>query len=253
MSDEPKEYDFPVKSPDLEPVDLGSMAVRLNLGEYHKKPPVRFTHERQLVYLENLARTGLKQRSAAAAGVSMKSVEYARMKNPAFTELEDEAYTLFTESLHDEAVSRARDGWDEPVYQQGNLVGYVRKKSDRLMELLLKAHRAEFGDRLTIDANIKHSGVLLVGDKTPTVDEWEQNFGAKSDGRFAKMIEEGKIVEGEFEVLKEGAFLVPNSYKDAVTLVEKLLAMAKFTPEDVESTMALLRTLGRDIEEDELA
>lgn len=51
------------------------------------------------------------------------------------------ALDIGADSLEDEAVRRARDGYDKPVYQQGQCVGQVRKYSDTLMVFLLKGAR----------------------------------------------------------------------------------------------------------------
>lgn len=43
--------------------------------------------------------------------------------------------------LEDEAIRRAEEGWEEPVFtQSGKLAGYKRRYSDALMVLLLRAH-----------------------------------------------------------------------------------------------------------------
>ena len=52
--------------------------------------------------------------------------------------------------LEDEAKSRALDGNEEPVYYQGKVCGYIRKKSDTLMIFLLKAHRSKYRERQEI-------------------------------------------------------------------------------------------------------
>lgn len=44
-----------------------------------------------------------------------------------------------TESLEEEARNRAVDGTQKPVYQGGQLVGFVTEKSDTLLIFLLKA------------------------------------------------------------------------------------------------------------------
>jgi hypothetical protein len=55
----------------------------------------------------------------------------------------DEAVEAGTQALEDEARRRAVDGWDEPVYQHGELAGTVRKYSDQLLTFLLKGRRPE--------------------------------------------------------------------------------------------------------------
>ena len=58
-----------------------------------------------------------------------------------------------TEVLEDEALRRARDGTDKPIYQGGKKVGSVREYSDTLLIFLLKARNpAKYRER--IDAHV---------------------------------------------------------------------------------------------------
>ena len=58
-----------------------------------------------------------------------------------FAEAWSRAVESGTQVLEDEARRRALDGWDDPVFQQGQLVGHVRRYSDRLLEFLLRGRR----------------------------------------------------------------------------------------------------------------
>jgi hypothetical protein len=69
------------------------------------------------------------------------------------------------QSVYDEAEKelyvRSVKGWREAVWHKGEVVGYVIKKSDRLLEFFLKGNRAEkFRERL--DLNAHHTGNLDV-------------------------------------------------------------------------------------------
>jgi hypothetical protein len=55
----------------------------------------------------------------------------------------DKAAKLGTGLLEDEAVRRATQGVTEPVYYKGKRVGGVKKYSDTLLIVLLKAHAPE--------------------------------------------------------------------------------------------------------------
>ena len=51
--------------------------------------------------------------------------------------------------LEDEAVRRAKEGVEEPVYQGGKLVGHVQKYSDTLLIFLLKGAKPQkYGDKV---------------------------------------------------------------------------------------------------------
>lgn len=77
---------------------------------------------------------------------------------------------LFVQELETEARRRAVEGWDEPVWFQGEMVGTIRKFSDTLLIFLLKANRPEkYRDSFkielvtpeSIDAEIERQKQLL--------------------------------------------------------------------------------------------
>ncbi|MGZ3603296.1 MAG: hypothetical protein ACXVDF_25560, partial [Ktedonobacterales bacterium] len=76
----------------------------------------------------------------------------------------DEEFRLAWEWAHQEANDtirreisrRAIEGWDEPVYQGGKLVGYTRKYSDSLLTFLAKSRMPEFRERVDITSNDQH-------------------------------------------------------------------------------------------------
>jgi hypothetical protein len=58
-------------------------------------------------------------------------------------------------ALEDEALRRAVEGVEEPVYQGGKQVGVIRKYSDALLMFLLKAARPE---KYRENYSIRHDG-----------------------------------------------------------------------------------------------
>jgi hypothetical protein len=68
-----------------------------------------------------------------------------------------------TQVLEDEARRRAVDGVEEPVYQGGELVGVVRKYSDRLLEFLLRARRPAVyreNARIEVDSGVQVTAAI---------------------------------------------------------------------------------------------
>jgi len=56
----------------------------------------------------------------------------------------DEAVVVAAQALEDEAVRRAKEGYDEPVFYQGQPTGYtIRRYSEGLLMMLLKGWRPE--------------------------------------------------------------------------------------------------------------
>lgn len=112
-------------------------------GQTHA--PTRQVQQRTLAtqgaFLAAYAKTCRVNVAAESAGIA-RQTHYDWLKNdPEYRAMYAEAEVLAVQSLEDEAVSRAVDGWEEPVFQGGVKVGTVTKKSERLLELLLKGKK----------------------------------------------------------------------------------------------------------------
>jgi len=109
-----------------------------------------FTRKRARVFLEKLAECGCVSMAAAEAGIGRRQCYQLREQDQAFRELWDEALEIATDFLEHEARRRAVDGVLEPVVSKGEVVTHVRKYSDKLLEVLLRAHRPDkFNERLS--------------------------------------------------------------------------------------------------------
>lgn len=140
-------------------------------------PMPAFTPVIMARFLAAFAATGRLGTACRAVGLGNQALENARERFPDFDEAIDEAYQEFTDRLHEEAVRRAVDGWDEPVFYQGEVVGYIRRKSDRILEMLLKAHIPDkFRDKLDVNASV--TGGVLVAPAAVTVADWAAQFSA---------------------------------------------------------------------------
>src|SRR5690554_3190265 len=98
-----------------------------------------------------LAETGMITRAAKAAGIPL-SRHYQWMKSdPEYALAIREAMEQAADLLEEEAIRRARDGVKEPVYYKGEIVGYVYKYSDSLLQFLLRGLRREkYGDKIDL-------------------------------------------------------------------------------------------------------
>ena len=83
-----------------------------------------------------------------------------RAADPAFASEWTLAIEEGTELLEQAALTRGRDGWDEPVYQRGIQVGVIRKYSDVLLMFMLKGRLPE-KYREHLSANVNISGVAV--------------------------------------------------------------------------------------------
>ena len=93
-------------------------------------------------------------------------------ENAVFKRRWQEAEDEFLDKCEAECVRRAYSGYDEPVYYQGEEVGYVRKYSDRLLMFHLRAKRAEFQE--------KHHHHLSDPDGNPLFQAFQE--AARTDG-----------------------------------------------------------------------
>ena len=103
----------------------------------------KWNEEREATVLAVLAAGGSMLAAATAAGVSRSSLCERRTKSEEFNRKVNEAVEAGTDALEDEAIRRAMFGVDEPVFYQGNECGKVRKYSDTLLSVMLKARRPD--------------------------------------------------------------------------------------------------------------
>jgi hypothetical protein len=108
--------------------------------------------DQKVRYLRAIEQVGALTAGCKAARVSHNTVYLWRELDEAFAMAENQARSTFADGLEEEAVRRARDGYDRPVYQGGELVGYERVYSDNLLWKLLQAVRPEkYRDKLDLN------------------------------------------------------------------------------------------------------
>jgi hypothetical protein len=113
-----------------------------------------WTPERQRAFIEALADTGSV--STACRMVNMASEgAYALRRQPgaeAFRRAWEAALDMGVQRLKDEAFERAMNGQLVPVFVGGKLLGYRRKKNDRLLMFCLRHYGQDAqGKRVTIN------------------------------------------------------------------------------------------------------
>lgn len=124
-----------------------------------------FSEGLKAVFLDELRDTANVTLAARAAGVSPGTVYKHRRDDVLFAERWDEAIGEAVDMLEHEAHRRAFKGTQEPVFYQGEEVGYVNKYSDSLAMFLLKAHRPDkYRERSEVKQEI--SGGMQLNDTT---------------------------------------------------------------------------------------
>ena len=99
------------------------------------------TAHNKKAFLEAFERTGIVLAACDESGVSRRSVYSWRDADPDFAAAWAQAEERSTQRLEREAIRRAAEGVEEPVFQGGVEVGRIRKYSDTLLIFLLKARR----------------------------------------------------------------------------------------------------------------
>ena len=118
---------------------MGTPARRTSNGNMLPRP----TGKLYALFFETLAKTCNVTESASVIGVTRQHVHHLRRTNKDFAKSWEDAMEQATDALEHAARTRAMDGYQRPVYQRGELVGYEPCYSDALMITLLKAHRPE--------------------------------------------------------------------------------------------------------------
>jgi hypothetical protein len=121
--------------------------------------PLRYRHdgwtpERQRGFIEALADTGWVSRATAIVNMSLEGVYHLRRQKGAeeFRAAWNAALDFGVQKLKDIAFERAIEGEMIPVFNQGKLMGYRRKRNDRLLMFCLRHYGQDAnGKRTTIN------------------------------------------------------------------------------------------------------
>lgn len=127
---------------------------------------MKLTPEKLSAFCAALAETGQVSKACAAVGISRQTAYGWREDLPDFAEAWERAAKISTSVLEDEAVRRANEGWDEPVYHQGVQCGSVRKYSDTLLIFTLKARDpAKYRENTRMELTGADGGPVQMDDK----------------------------------------------------------------------------------------
>lgn len=101
---------------------------------------------------------GIVTDAARDLNISRTALYGKRLTDSEFKDQWDQAVDLGVDVIEDEAKRRALTGTEEPVFYQGEIVGYIWKKSDYCIGLVLKAHRFKYRERHEISGKIEGEG-----------------------------------------------------------------------------------------------
>ncbi len=94
-------------------------------------------------FLFAFSKLGLVGRACVEAGITRTTFNDWMKEDEAFVRRFSEAEELVSEMLIAEMMRRGVEGWNEPVYYQGQQCGVVRKYSDPMLTLALKSRMPE--------------------------------------------------------------------------------------------------------------
>lgn len=108
----------------------------------------------QKVFLAEVSKGAMLSEACATARISKSTAYQARKKDPEFAARFEEAMEASADLLEREAKRRAVEGYDDPVFFNGEVVGYRKVYSDQLLALLLRGRRRTvFGDKHEISGS----------------------------------------------------------------------------------------------------
>lgn len=102
-----------------------------------------FTKATWEVWINEFVRTGRQDKACKVSGIPRQTVYKRTRQDIEFGKFVQEVRDMTMDSLEDEAIRRARDGWNEPQYFKGELQGFVRKYDSGLLTFMLMHGRPE--------------------------------------------------------------------------------------------------------------
>ncbi|GBU17777.1 MULTISPECIES: hypothetical protein [Methylobacterium] len=140
----------------------------------------KLSPDRRAAFLDRLAGCGNVTAAADAIGISRDAAYKLRDRDTAFGDAWTLALDRYAAALEAELHARVFDGVPRPVFQRGELVGHEVVKSDRLLEIALRARLPEtYSERVA--AKLEHSGSagVLVVASAMTPADWVSAFAPK--------------------------------------------------------------------------
>ena len=128
----------------------------------------------QLKFLKSFGRDANVLKAARSAKVHRSTIYDWLEKDETFSFLYNQAKEDAKDVLRAEIKRRGKDGWYEPVYQAGKLVGQVRKYSDTLLIFHAKMMMPEYRDKSQLDvtANVTTTaGTISIDTRAMTADQ----------------------------------------------------------------------------------
>jgi hypothetical protein len=135
------------------------------------------TQKKKDMFLAQLRLSGHVTNSAQAVGYADATyLRKLRAKDADFAQEWEEAMVAAVEDiLEPEAMRRAVNGVQEPVFHKGDVVGYKTRYSDQLMMFLLKGGKPDkYGNNVKVDGEIRGKfGIAAIPVVAKSIEDWE--------------------------------------------------------------------------------
>ena len=163
--------------------------------------PKEFRQVHKDAFIRALALTGIQNKALEMMGdnaPSRHTIRRERDSDPEFDAAFREAKKQFSDILEAEAFRRAVQGYEEPVYQNGMLVGYKQKYSDALLQMMMKKFDPEYREKMSVDH--EHKGGVMFITPTSSEEEWAKKYELDS-GRGAGVLPEPERRDPESNII----------------------------------------------------
>lgn len=146
------------------------------------------TNRAREMFISVLSESCNVSEACRAAGIGRTTAYEWRRDDLTFAAQWDEAEEEAADRLEREAWRRAVDGTDKPVTHQGVITATYKEYSDRMLEILLKAHRPE---KFVEKVRNEHTGANGGPIQTEQVSADAESFRSRIAGIAARKTEAG--------------------------------------------------------------
>ncbi len=107
------------------------------------RPNTRAHAQKVAKFFRELSRSGSVTLASERSGIRRYTLYRMRAQDETFAKRWDRHLSLGIDRLQDDALRRAVDGVERPVWRGGTKVGTVQQYDNRLLQFLLRAHRPD--------------------------------------------------------------------------------------------------------------
>jgi len=119
------------------------------VSRIQRDTPIKKT--KQDLFLEEFAKHGNITLACRKAEIGRMTLYRWKEKSDTFLVRFNQAFEEAKDAIRAEIYRRGKEGWDEPVFQQGKLIDTVRKYSDTLLIFHAKMLMPEYRDKSQIE------------------------------------------------------------------------------------------------------